>query len=111
MDVKLIEVRDAMTFIPMMAVRLASRSEAERFLLGRAGYGALAHNVLFVQIDGGEGRVCCFPEDWPRGVRTYQVAHRYILENWDKIKSGDVVDVEYILDKRKTPKVSERLSF
>lgn len=35
-------------------------------------------------------------------------AHKYIEENWDALKDGDVVCVEHILGERETPKVSER---
>lgn len=36
-------------------------------------------------------------------------AHRYIESYFDKLNSGDVIDVEHILGETKEPKVSERL--
>ena len=39
METKLFEIRDAATFIPIMAVRFTPAGEAEQFLLARAGYG------------------------------------------------------------------------
>lgn len=48
------------------------------------------------------------PYAWGQNPRTKYVAHKYIIENWDKLSTGDVVYVETILGERDTPKVSER---
>jgi len=37
-------------------------------------------------------------------------AHKYIKEHWDELRSGSVVDVEFILGESKEPKASERTS-
>jgi hypothetical protein len=109
--VKLIEVRDKGTFIPMMAVQLQPEKEADRFLLARAGFGrtssAQREYITLVRINGGTGLSTCDPHDWNDGTRTLMVAHNYIIENWEKIDSGDVVDVEFILGETKMPKESE----
>jgi hypothetical protein len=34
--------------------------------------------------------------------------HHWLLDHWGEIKSGDVVDVEFILGETATLKVSER---
>jgi len=47
------------------------------------------------------------PERWGT-ERTKLISHKYICEHWDELKSGDVVDVEYILGIRDEPKTSER---
>jgi len=40
--------------------------------------------------------------------RTMPVAHNYIIENWEEIRDGDVIDVEFILGETTVKKVSER---
>ncbi|KKL90716.1 hypothetical protein LCGC14_1901950, partial [marine sediment metagenome] len=41
--------------------------------------------------------------------RTVAEAHRYVAAHWDELKSGDVIDVEFVLDETTEKKVSERL--
>lgn len=121
MDVKLFEIRDAATFIPAMAVRLRNRNEAEFYLLRRAGYsareiggpeetvGTLARDlepyVILCKLDGVEAQYDPFA--WPN-QRTMGYAHQDIIKHWDELKSGDVIDVEYLNGETKEPKVSER---
>lgn len=111
MKVKLLEVRDRGTFMPVFAFEATAPSaanEEQRYLLGRAGFGD-SRLIMLGTLSGGRGAVHCDPYDW-RGARTMQAAHQYIEENWDALKDGDVVCVEHILGERETPKVSERLS-
>jgi len=49
----------------------------------------------------------CDPYDWI--CNTWRVAHSYIEEHWEELKSGDVVDVEFIMGLRSEAKKSERL--
>lgn len=133
MQVKLLEVRDRLTFIPVIAVAMlpgperdwldvsgaaseAARAwQARRWLLRRAGYAederhpaiALAHLGASKTSDRVGGKTfCCDPYDWCD--RTYQTAHIYIEDHWHDLKDGDVVDVEFILGETKEPKRSER---
>lgn len=118
--IKFVEIRDRGTFIPAMAIRLDPVSEEERWLLARAGYGEDVDTqrgyVLLIQIDGGSGRSECDPYEWARlrysrraSGRTMASAHVYMLQHWDSLASGDVIDVEYLLGETKTKKTSERL--
>lgn len=114
LEVKLFEIRDIATFMPVMCVRLASTTEEERYLLARAGYGTdymtQRQYVQMINLSGGSGHSTCDPHEWPGGASTLPTAHKYIIENWDVLASGDVVDVEHILDPTKEPKLSERLT-
>jgi hypothetical protein len=110
---KVLEVRDAMTLVPVLAIWLAPTDEAERWLLARAGYGEQpsVQRTYFVvlDLDGGVGRYETSPTEWQlRNNRTMQVAHQYIQDHWADLSSGDVVDVEYILGIAKEPKESDR---
>lgn len=112
MTSKLFEVRDSNTYIPVLAVRLDSESEAERYMLGRSGYGITfeeqARYVLFMRIAGGTDEYSCDPYTW--SDRTMTTAHKYAVEHFDELKSGDVIDVEFILGETTKPKPSDRFS-
>lgn len=108
---KAFEIRDRMTFIPVIATRLASEHAAESYLLGLAGYGQLTQSgepwVLVLRLV--DSANCFDPRDWGFGSRTMVVAHDYIEKNWDLLETGSVIDVEYILGEAKVPKFSQRL--
>ena len=113
MEVKLFEVRDRATFIPCFGIRMSPGYTAhgsfcpkETFLLRRAGFGLEEPLVLFGRLDGGE----CNHDPFAWGGRTLAVAHRYIAEEWSSLRSGDVVDVEFVLGEKSSPKLSERLT-
>ena len=111
MKTKTFEIRDRATFIPILAVKLEPGCEADRFLLGRAGFGITpkkqAEYIYLIRISGGEGKAACDPYDWGVSPRTLHTAHLHIMEHFDELESGSVVDVEFILGETKEPKVSE----
>lgn len=110
MTTKLFEVRDKGTFLPVIATELQAINPQDAYLLARAGYGQGhgpggdgARYVLLARLAGGV--VKFDPYDW--GDRTMSVAHNYIVNNWDVLVSGSVVDVEFILGESTEPKRSE----
>lgn len=111
MIVKLFEIRDRATFIPVLAVRLDYKTEAERFLLRRAGYNPIQIQpsyegepyVLLSKLDG--VRATYDPYAWDSG--TMCEAHTYILANWRELETGAVIDVEFIRGDTTEPKKSE----
>lgn len=110
METKLIEIRDRATFIPALAIRLESRTEAERYLLARAGYGRNHEDhlryVLLWRVAGDQHEATCDPYTWRSS--TMQVAHDYLERAWDTVASGTVVDAEYLRGESAAPKRSER---
>jgi len=107
MIAKTFELRDRGTFVPMLAVKLEPACEADRYLLARSGFSEPHKQyVLLLALDGGEGRFTYDPHGWG-GNRTRHVAHKFIIENFDTLKSGIVVDVEFILGETSQPKRSE----
>lgn len=116
---KLFELRDSATFIPILAVRMEEipdqchgTTDAERYLMRRCGYpetGLLGFSEgppsVVLQRADGSGKSTSDPYEWHD--RTFRTAHNYILENWDKLKDGQVICVEFILGERKEPKRSE----
>lgn len=113
METKVFEVRDRMTFLPVLCVKLEPGNESDRYLLAMASYGLLpkkqAQYILMGKLQTGELRNC--PQDhggYP-GVRTLPIAHQHIEKHWEELTSGDVIDVEFILGEAEAPKVSQRL--
>lgn len=102
---KFLELRDSMTFIPVIAIDCGVSGEDYNtdYLLGRAGYGGRA--ILLTGLSGGK-KAECDPYAWKD--RTFQVAHDWIHLHWDTLNSGDVIDVQFILGETKTPKRSVR---
>lgn len=116
MIVKMFEVRDSGTFIPVMATKLTpGGSEMNRYLLARAGYGRTpaeqSQYVMLTRVSGGGGVSHSDPWGWSQNPRTMHVAHKYITEHFDDLQEGAVVDVEFILGITTSPKVSERESY
>lgn len=111
MELKMFEIRDSGTYIPIIAIKLGAENLAQLHMLGRAGYGLIPEEqskyVLLAQIDGGIGTITTDLYAW--GNRTMRTAHEYIQNNFDSLENGAVVDVEFVLGETKQPKISERL--
>jgi hypothetical protein len=88
--------------------------ERENYLMSRAGYSLDDGEyscVLFGRLDPtGRKDIANDPYDWGNQDRTYKVAHDYIQKNWGKLMSGQVIDVEYILNETDLPKKSEQFT-
>lgn len=95
MKAKVLEIRDEMTFIPNWHLR-------------RCGYPCDGQpNILITRLTA-NGKASNDPYFW--GGRTMPVAHDYIIKNWENLRDGDVVDVQFILGEISAPKVSERIT-
>lgn len=100
METKLFEIRDSLTFIPILCIVV----DGSEYLLRRAGY--MSQQIIAIRISGGNGQSTCDPLDW--GNRTMVTAHEYIRSHWSALKSGDVIDVEFILGETTEKKTSEQ---
>lgn len=129
MNVKLLEVRDRMTFIPVLAVAMLPGlaaddfseaptissivppevREARRYLLRRCGYREDERfpTIMMTRLDGSGTPSWSDPYGW--ADRTFTVAHNHIEKHWHDLKDGDVIDVQFILGETDKPKVSERV--
>jgi hypothetical protein len=110
MEVKVLEIRDRNTFIPVIALRPVPVNEEQRYLLRRDGYSGHAGEQCIILIDAQCRGVSYDAYNWPENPRTMRVAHLYIAQNWHILSDGSVVDVENILGETFTRKLSERLS-
>lgn len=107
MEIKCLEIRDDGTFIPVICIRPVPINEAQRYLLRRDGYRGDVSERCIILIDAQCRGVAYDCYNWVDGCRTKKIAHKYIAEHWVKLKDGDVIDVEFILGERETPKISE----
>lgn len=107
MEVKLFELRDRGTFIPAIAVLMESDDPSEHYLLRRAGYGVSQRLALLTNLNGGS-RAEYDAYAW--GSEPWRSAHDYINNHWDELKTGDVLDGEFIRGETTAPKQSERVS-
>lgn len=110
MTYKFLEIRDVGAFIPVLAFStnaIDEPMEAGGWLLRKAGFGFQTDCVYVVKLATGGAEYD--PYNWRDGSRTMQIAHSHIEKHWQELKSGDVVDVEFILGLSKAPKTSERL--
>ncbi len=108
MEVKMLEIRDAGTFIPALCIRPVPENEGQRYLLRRDGYWGDEDERCIIVVKA-QCRGCSYdPYNWPNDPRTMPNAHYYIEHNWHDLQDGDVIDVEYILGESQTKKKSER---
>ena len=110
LETKVFEIRDACTFVPVMAIRgiPAKMDEPAKYLIKRAGWNEDRYFVYLISLN--DCRCQYDPNKW-NGCRTLGNAHNYILRNWDELSDGDVIDIQYILKETPTPKKSERIEF
>ena len=127
MRVKALEIRDEGTFIALLAVDMnpnhypvasmdprdkaedKDSREAQRYLLRRVGYPCDGRpNIMITKLSADGDRACNDPHYWKD--RTFATAHVYIIEHWNELSDGDVVDVQFILGETSAPKTSERRS-
>lgn len=118
MITKCFEVRDRMTFVPVLAVQMTLKRSssfelaedpsdiAQRYLLCRCSYpNTPPYSVLLTKLNGAS-LATTDPYEW--GDRTMQVAHLHVVEHFDALEDGAVIDVEFLLGETQTPKRSER---
>jgi hypothetical protein len=119
-EAKLLEIRDKGTCILALAMRMQAStaftgmgpSAIEHwFLHYRSGYPQDGSSIMLMCLS--DGRATNDPYSWPdrgMGMRTMGTAHDWIIDHYDELSDGDVVDVQVILGETTESKVSERLT-
>ena len=112
MITKTLEIRDKGTHIPALAIRMRADSAVQSYYIhGRCGHPPEGSIVLMMINDC---KATNDPYEWEKlgsGPRTMPTAHQYIIEYFDELNDGDVVDVEFILGETSKVKSSERLIY
>jgi hypothetical protein len=107
LDNKVLEVRDAGTHIPVLAIRMLAKNGIQRYYIhGRMGYPMDGTGIAVIKLNDCDGNID--PYAW--ADRTMSTAHHWIYDHFDELADGDVVDVEFILGEKPSKKVSERLT-
>jgi len=121
MEIKLFEVRAEGTLYAVMSIKLRPRNEAERWLLQRSGYGACDEDtedlVISGPIDpavspnGGDLLHFSFGGFAWMDIRCEIMgwAQDYISQFWAELESGQVIDIDFLQQKTKAPRISDRL--
>jgi hypothetical protein len=96
-----LEIRDRGTLIPALAITIAGEDDP---IARHAGFGERRLVILINLV-----RLECQydPFAWSATGRTMKIAHLWIEKHLDALEPGAVVDVEYLLDERTTPKPAE----
>ncbi len=99
MTTKLLEIRDRHTTVPALAIQVCGD---DGYLMRRAGFeGPMVYLIMLAT------EKCRYdPYNWDN-MRTMGNAHNFIVDHWDLLNDGDVVDVEFILGETSAPKRSE----
>lgn len=112
MNTKLLEIRDEGTCILALGIQMMSKRPDgidHWFLHYRSGYPKDGSSIMLMCLS--DGKATNDPYEWGSlgmGMRTMPNAHNWIIDNWDKLSDGDVVDVQYILGETKESKLTER---
>lgn len=94
---KYVEIRDNLTMMPVMIINLDS-NPATRYTGHHGGPYLLLMKLSTYETQND-------PHRWNN--MTMKTAHQHLLKlDWDDIKNGDVIDVEYISGKTEIPKIA-----
>lgn len=111
METKLFELRDRGTFIPLLCVK--PDAGEDYFLHPRPFTARMAwcygykHSRAVIVTHMSEPSRGCHNNPHAWHDRTFHHGHLYVEDHWEELKTGDVIDVEFILGETKQPKESE----
>ena len=108
MTTKTFEIRDRGTCIQALAIQLEPSDDRDGYLLERAGYGSTPADqreyIILLRLYDGSGS----HDPYSHGHgRTMGLAHLHILDHFDELENGAVIDVEFIQGETTAPKRSE----
>jgi len=111
MRLKILEIRDTGTFIPVVAIDMNPENAEQQYYLRRMGFACdWRPNIAIFNLDCHGNPVWNDPYGWREGARTYPVAHDWIIKHWHELQDGSVVCVETIVGERQEPRQSERVT-
>jgi len=96
MEIKLLEIRDRATFFMVLCVDMNPANAFERRALRYYGHPCDGiPNILMTHARCSD-YATNDPYGWTGPARTYLVAHEYIIDHWNELKEGDIIDVQFI---------------
>ena len=110
MTFKTLEIRDEGTHIAILAMRMQAENVTQAYYIHhRAGHPVEGRSIVVMRLD--DMRATNDPYEWKSLVgseRTMPTAHDHIIDHFDELSDGDVVDVQFILGETTEKKISER---
>lgn len=106
-ETKLLEIRDHGTFVPALAIRVehvALPGDRPNWIIARGGFFR-GEGVYLMRLS--DARAQCDPYEWGRNDRTHKAVHLYLIDNWSKVKDGDLIDVRVLTGEQQEPCESE----
>jgi hypothetical protein len=94
MITKCLEIRDEGTCIAAIAMKMAAANSIESRFFWRVGYPLDGHAVVLMNLS--DQRATSDPYGWGGGARTMPIAHNWIIDHFDELTEGQVVDVRVI---------------
>lgn len=111
MQTKTLEIRDEGTFISVLAIRMLPDNPTAGYYFNREGYPRDGSSITLMLLSDQKATNDLYGWiDLKMGQRTMPTAHNYIINHFNELKDGDVVDVQYILQETAEPKSTERIS-
>jgi hypothetical protein len=101
---KYLEIRDRGTYVGAYAFKINPKNIPSIKIVRRAGFGPQKPYIMLGRLDS---NLCTYSPYEHNSPRTMKVAHLYIIREWDSIKSGDIIDIEFILGETDKPKESD----
>lgn len=105
MITKCLEIRDDGTCIAAIAMKMTAAQGAEEKFFWRCGYPRDGHAVVLMNLS--DQRATSDPYGWGGGTRTMPIAHNWIIDHFDELIEGQVVDVRVIQGLTDTPAPAE----
>ena len=108
MIIKCVEIRDRLTCIPAIAIKMEAADLIEDRFLWRCGYPRDGSSVVLMKLSDQDASSDPYGRRWG-GTRTMPAALNWIIDHFDDVKHGGVVDVRVILGEATEPAVTEIL--
>lgn len=93
MIIKCLEIRDDGTCIAAIAIKMSPENAVQSDYLSREGYPSDGLSIILLRLSDQVAH--SDPYDWP--YRTMKAAHLDILDRFEELSEGDVVDVRVYL--------------
>jgi hypothetical protein len=100
MESKIFELRAEATLKVILAIKLSSINNKEKALLAHSGFGNSNLEVekyfLCIAIDAGKDNDAATTDCYEHKYNEMVIAHKFINKHFDDLRTGDVIDVDFI---------------
>lgn len=102
MESKVISIQDKIESVTVIAIQMLSDNTRETNLLQAAGFWSSRALSSVYLLDVGTGKGTYHPGQWKPIARygwteIMPIAHRWLIDHWNEIETGGVLNIEQIL--------------